>query len=72
VEESVELATILLTDLVGSTRLANSVGPVRADELREAGQGQIALLSGEGVQEHGYGTFEPRAGALAAQLAAEA
>jgi class 3 adenylate cyclase len=33
--ESVELATILLTDLVGSTRLANSVGPVRADELRD-------------------------------------
>ena len=33
--ESVDLATILLTDLVGSTRLANSVGPVRADELRE-------------------------------------
>ena len=33
--ESVELATILLTDLVGSTRLATSVGPVRADELRE-------------------------------------
>ncbi len=33
--ESVELATILLTDLVGSTRLANSVGPVRADQLRE-------------------------------------
>jgi class 3 adenylate cyclase len=35
VAESVELATILLTDLVGSTRLANSVGPVRADQLRE-------------------------------------
>jgi class 3 adenylate cyclase len=35
VAESVELATILLTDLVGSTRLATSVGPVRADELRE-------------------------------------
>jgi class 3 adenylate cyclase len=35
VAESVELATILLTDLVGSTRLANSVGPARADELRE-------------------------------------
>ena len=33
--ESVELATILMTDLVGSTRLATSVGPVRADELRE-------------------------------------
>jgi class 3 adenylate cyclase len=35
VAESVEIATILLTDLVGSTRLATSVGPVRADELRE-------------------------------------
>jgi class 3 adenylate cyclase len=35
VAESVELATILLTDLVGSTRLATTVGPVRADELRE-------------------------------------
>jgi class 3 adenylate cyclase len=35
VAESVELATILLTDLVGSTRLANSVGPARADQLRE-------------------------------------
>ena len=33
--ESIELATILLTDLVGSTRLATSVGPVRADELRD-------------------------------------
>src|SRR3984885_12771930 len=35
VSESVELATILLTDLVGSTRLATSVGPVRAEELLE-------------------------------------
>ena len=35
VAESVVLATILLTDLVGSTRLATSVGPSRADELRE-------------------------------------
>ncbi len=34
-EESIELATILVTDLVGSTRLATSVGPVRADELRD-------------------------------------
>jgi len=33
--DSIELATILLTDLVGSTRLATSVGPVRADELRD-------------------------------------
>jgi class 3 adenylate cyclase len=33
--ESIELATILVTDLVGSTKLATSVGPVRADELRD-------------------------------------
>ncbi len=33
--ESIELATILLTDLVGSTRLATAVGPVRADQLRD-------------------------------------
>ncbi len=32
---SVELATIWLVDLVESTRLATSVGPARADELRE-------------------------------------
>jgi class 3 adenylate cyclase len=35
VAKSVELATILLSDLVGSTRLATSVGPARADELRD-------------------------------------
>ena len=35
VTESIELATILVTDLVGSTRLATSVGPVRADQLRD-------------------------------------
>ncbi len=35
VTESVELATLWLVDLVGSTRLATSVGPVRADELRD-------------------------------------
>jgi class 3 adenylate cyclase len=33
--DSIELATILITDLVGSTRLANAVGPARADELRD-------------------------------------
>ena len=33
--ESVELATVWLVDLVGSTQLAAAVGPVRADELRE-------------------------------------
>ena len=35
VAESVELATILLTDLVGSTRLTTSVGPGRGGELHE-------------------------------------
>jgi class 3 adenylate cyclase len=35
VSNSIELATILVTDLVGSTRLATSVGPARADELRD-------------------------------------
>jgi class 3 adenylate cyclase/tetratricopeptide (TPR) repeat protein len=35
VAESVELTTIWLVDMVGSTRLATSVGPVRADELSE-------------------------------------
>ena len=33
--ETVELATIWLVDLVGSTRLATAVGPVRADSLQE-------------------------------------
>ena len=33
--ETVELGTIYLVDLVGSTRLATSVGPVRWDEMRE-------------------------------------
>ena len=33
--ETVELATIWLVDLVGSTRLAAAVGPVQADSLRE-------------------------------------
>jgi class 3 adenylate cyclase len=32
---SVERATILLTDLLGSARAATSVGPVPTDELRE-------------------------------------
>ena len=33
--ETVELGTIYLVDLVGSTRMATSVGPVRWDEMRE-------------------------------------
>lgn len=47
VSESVELATILMTDLVGSTRLATTVGPVRADQLRDE---HFAVLR-EGVDE---------------------
>jgi class 3 adenylate cyclase len=48
VAESVELATILLTDLVGSTRLATTVGPTRSDELREE---HFALLR-EAIATH--------------------
>ena len=33
--ESVQLTTIYLVDLVGSTHLASSVGPVRYDQLRD-------------------------------------
>src|SRR3954447_8473423 len=33
--ETVELGTIYLVDLVGSTQLATAVGPVRWDEMRE-------------------------------------
>jgi class 3 adenylate cyclase len=52
VSESVELATILLTDLVGSTRLATSVGPVRADELREEHFGLLRqAITSNGGQE---------------------
>jgi len=35
VAESVELTTVLMTDLVDSTRLAAALGPARADEVRE-------------------------------------
>jgi class 3 adenylate cyclase len=53
VAESVELGTIWLVDLVGSTRVATAVGPVRADELRDE---YFALLreaiDTSGGQEH--------------------
>jgi class 3 adenylate cyclase len=59
VEESVQLATILLTDLVGSTRLATTVGPVRADQLREEHfavlRDAIASAAGEEVKNTGDG-----------------
>ena len=55
--ESVELGTIYLVDLVGSTQMATSVGPVRGDELRDEYFGllreAIEASGGTGVQEHG-------------------
>src|SRR5271165_407753 len=59
VAESVEVATILLTDLVGSTRLSTSVGPMRADQLREEHFGllrdAIAATGGREVKNLGDG-----------------
>lgn len=57
---SVELTTVWQVDLVGSTQLASSVGPVRADQLRheyfallrqavEAGGGQEFKNTGDGL-----------------------
>jgi class 3 adenylate cyclase len=61
VGESVQLATILLTDLVGSTRLATSVGPVRADQLREEHfeliRGAIGSCGGVEVKNTGDGVM---------------
>ncbi len=57
--ESVELVTILLTDLVDSTRLANSVGPVRSDQLHdehfELLRDAIASAGGREVKNTGDG-----------------
>jgi class 3 adenylate cyclase len=68
--ESVELATILLTDLVGSTRLATSVGPVRADDLREEHFGllrdAIASSGGREVKNTGDGLMVAFSSASAA------
>jgi class 3 adenylate cyclase/tetratricopeptide (TPR) repeat protein len=76
VAESVELATILLTDLVGSTRLATSVGPVRGDELREEHFGllrdAIASSSGKEVKNTGDGLMVAFPSALEAVLCAVA
>jgi len=76
VSESVELATILLTDLVGSTRLATSVGPVRADELREEHFGllrqAIASTGGQEVKNLGDGlmvAFGSASGAVSCAVA---
>ena len=74
--ESVELATILLTDLVGSTRLASSVGPVRADQLREEHfellRDAIASCGGKEVKNTGDGlmvAFSSASGAVQCAVA---
>jgi class 3 adenylate cyclase len=54
VDGSVELGTIWLVDLVGSTRWATSVGPVRADELRDEYFG----LLGEAIDSSGGQEFK--------------
>ena len=68
--ESVELATIWLVDLVGSTRLATSVGPVRADELRDEYFGllreAIATSGGHEFKNTGDGLFVAFSSASAA------
>jgi class 3 adenylate cyclase len=70
VPESVELATILLTDLVGSTRLATSVGPARADELRdehfELLRDAIASFGGREIKNTGDGMMVAFSSASAA------
>jgi class 3 adenylate cyclase len=78
VSESVELATILLTDLVGSTRLATSVGPLRADELREEHFGllrqAIASTGGQEVKNLGDGlmvAFGSASGAVSCAVAVQ-
>jgi class 3 adenylate cyclase len=52
--ESVELATVWLVDLVGSTRLATSVGPARADELRD----EFFALLREAIEASGGKEFK--------------
>ena len=68
--ESVELATILLTDLVGSTRLATAVGPVRADQLRDEHfavlREAIATAGGREVKNTGDGLMAAFGSASAA------
>ena len=70
VSESVELATILLTDLVGSTRLATAVGPVRADQLRDEHfavlREAIATAGGREVKNTGDGLMAAFGSASAA------
>jgi class 3 adenylate cyclase len=70
VAEQIELATILLTDLVGSTRLATAIGPVRADELRDEHfavlREAIGVSGGKEVKNTGDGLMVAFASASAA------
>jgi class 3 adenylate cyclase len=70
VAEAVELATILLTDMVGSTHLAGSVGPVHADHLREEHftllRDAIAACQGKEVKNTGDGLMVAFASASSA------
>jgi class 3 adenylate cyclase/tetratricopeptide (TPR) repeat protein len=56
---SIETSAILISDLVGSTRLETSVGPARADELRrehfEVLRGAIAEHAGHEIKNTGDG-----------------
>jgi class 3 adenylate cyclase len=52
--ETVELGTIYLVDLVGSTQMATSVGPVRWDEMRE----QFFALLREAIDASGGREFK--------------
>lgn len=68
--EYVELATIMFTDLVGSTQLESSVGPVRADELRDEHFGvlrdAVASSGGREVKNTGDGMMVAFSSASAA------
>ena len=56
---SVELTSILITDLVGSTGLESRVGPTQADELRREHfgvlRGAIEVCEGRDVKNTGDG-----------------
>ena len=49
--ESVEVATILLTDLVGSTRPATPVAPARTDQLRKRALRRGSCVRGGRAEE---------------------
>lgn len=75
-----DMATVLFTDLVGSTRLRSRLGEVRADELRhrhdelvrvgiESNRGRIVKHLGDGVMATFSGATDAIGGAVAVQQA---